>query len=98
MEDFLTVRMYAHEDVFESGLCTQVDSAFPASAQSTNNEHTRIVASLCLAFLNSSFDILDQCSLVLKCRDAWKRLVFAVLELPCPGEQSESSTCEAGVL
>lgn len=56
------------------------------------------MASLGLALLDGLLDVLNEEVLVLIARDTGKRLVLAVLELPGPGQESESSTSETGVV
>ena len=56
------------------------------------------MASLGLALLDGLLDVLNEEVLVLIARDTGKRLVLAVLELPCPGQEGESGTGETGVV
>ena len=88
----------AYDDVFETGTNTEVDGATTATTESTNDEDARIVASLGLALLDGLLDVLNEEVLVLIARDTGKGLVLAVLELPGPGQESESSTSETGVV
>lgn len=88
----------AYDDVFQTGTNTEVYGATTATTESTNDEDARIVASLGLALLDGLLHVLNEEVLVLIARDTGKRLVLAVLELPCPGQESESSTSETGVV
>lgn len=56
------------------------------------------MASLGLALLDGLLDVLNEEVLVLIARDTGKRLVLAVLELPCPGKESEGSASETSVV
>ena len=87
-----------YDDVFETGTNTEVDGATTATTQSANNEDARVVAGLGLALLDSLLDVFNEEVLVFVARDTGKRLVLAVLELPCPSQESESSTSETGVV
>jgi hypothetical protein len=88
----------AYDDVFETGTNTEVDGATTATTQSANNEDARVVARLGLALLDGLLDVFNEEVLVLIARDAGERLVLAVLELPGPGQESESSASETGVV
>jgi hypothetical protein len=87
-----------YDDVFETSTNTEVDGATTATTKSTDHEDARVVAGLSLALLDGLLDVLNEEVLVLIARDAGERLVLAVLELPCPGQESESSTSETGVV
>jgi hypothetical protein len=87
-----------YDDIFETGTNAEVDGATTATTQSANNEDARVVASLGLALLDGLLDILNEEMLVFIARDTGERLVLAVLELPGPGQESESSTGETGVV
>jgi hypothetical protein len=87
-----------YDDVFETGTNAEVDGATTATTESADDEDARVVASLGLALLDGLLDVLNEEVLVLIARDTGQRLVLAVLELPCPGQESESSTGETGVV
>lgn len=86
------------DDVFETGADAEVDGSTAATTESTNDEDARVVAGLCLAFLDGLLHIVDEEVLVLVAGDAGKRLVLAVLELPGPGQECESGTSETSVV
>jgi hypothetical protein len=88
----------AYDDVFETGTNTEVDGATTATTEGTDDEDARVVTCLGLALLNSLLHVLNEEVLVLVARDTGQRLVLAVLELPCPGQESERSTSETGVV
>lgn len=86
------------DDVLETSANAEVDSTTAATTESTNDEDARVVAGLCLAFLDGLLHIVDEEVLVLIARDTGKRLVLAVLELPGPGKESEGSASKASVV
>jgi hypothetical protein len=88
----------AYDDVFEASTNAEVDGATTTTTERTDDEDARVVASLGLALLDSLLDVLDEKVLVLIARHAGQRLVLAVLELPGPGQERESSTSETGVV
>lgn len=88
----------AYDNVFEAGTNAEVHGATTATTESTNDKDARVVAGLGLALLDGLLDVLNEEVLVFIARDTGERLVLAVLELPCPGQESESSTGETGVV
>jgi hypothetical protein len=86
------------DDVFEAGADAKVDGTTATTTESTDDEDARVVTGLSLAFLDGLLHIVDEEVLVLVAGDTGKRLVLAVLELPCPGKESKGSTSEAGVV
>lgn len=88
----------AYDDVLKTGAHAEVDGTTAATTESTNDEGARVAASNSLALLDGLLHIGDKEVLVLVARDARKRLILAVLELPGPGEKGESGTGETGVL
>lgn len=86
------------DDVLEAGADAEVDSTTAATTESTDDEDTRVVAGLSLAFLDGLLDIVNEEVLVLVAGDAGERRVLAVLKLPCPGEECKGGTSEAGVV
>jgi len=86
------------DDVFETGADAKVDGTTAATTESADDEDARVVAGLCLAFLDSLLHIIDEEVLVLVAGDAGKRLVLAVLELPGPCEECKGGASEASVV
>jgi len=87
-----------YNNILETGTNAEVNGATTAAAESTDDKDARVVAGLGLALLDSLLDIVNEEVLILIAGDTGQRLVLAVLELPGPGQEGESSTGETGVV
>jgi len=86
------------DNVFEAGTNAEVDGATTATTKGADDEDARVVAGLCLTFLDSLLHIIDEEVLILVAGDTRKRLVLAILELPGPGQECKGSASKAGVV
>lgn len=86
------------DDVLKASADAEVDGTTTTTTESTNDKDARVVAGLCLAFLNGLLDVVDEEVLVLVAGDTGERLVLAVLELPGPSQECESGASETGVV
>jgi hypothetical protein len=86
------------DDILKARTDAEINGTTTATTESADDENARVMAGLCLAFLDGLLDILDKEVLVLVAGDTGKRLVLAVLELPGPGQERKGSASETGVV
>jgi hypothetical protein len=86
------------DDILKARTDAKVNGTTTATTESANDENARVVAGLCLAFLDGLLDVLDKEVFVLVAGDTGKGLVLAVLELPGPSQECKGGASETGVV